>query len=316
MDGEYCAHGPDARLPTTLVGSYPVPDWFEAVRAADDPGDSLRETTADARRTVVGELERAGLDTVTDGEVGRRDMLTHFAASIEGCEVAGGDGRPLRVTGPLTTTGLGLDEEYERTAAVADRPVKLTATGPLTLADSSAVPEGNRREATATEFADLLADELARATAAGADYVQIDEPGLGVDDGDLAARCLRRIGSRLDDRVRVGLHACSSEARAALGMPVDEVSVPFAGSAGVTLPELAAADPSVDLAVGVVDSATAAVESVAVIERRIERLLDAIGPERLVLTTDCGLRPLPRSVAFEKLRNLVAAARSVGQDVG
>ena len=303
-------------LPTTIVGSYPVPEWFEALRAAEGPTDPSGEATADAHWAVVDELERTGLDVVTDGEVGRRDMLTRFVAPIEGCELADGDGKPLRVTGQLATRGLGLDDEYERAASVADRPVKLTVTGPLTLAYSCKLPQGSDRVATATEFADLLADAVARATAAGADYVQIDEPALGTGDGDLAARCLRRVLEPVDDSVRVGLHACSSDPHAAFEMPVDEVSVPFAGSTGVTLPELADVDSSVDLSVGVVDSTTAAVEPVAEIERRIERLVDAVGPERLVLTTDCGLRPLPRESAFGKLGNLVTAAESVRRTLG
>lgn len=302
-------------LPTTLVGSYPLPSWLGPVRATAESDNRASESIADARWTVVRELERVGLDVVTDGEVGRPDMLARFAAAIDGCERSEAGDRPLTITGPLEPTALGLCEEFESIASVAERPVKFTVTGPLTLASSSDVPSGERRGDVAIEFADLLADGLERATAAGADYVQFDEPALCAHEADLADRCLRRIGSRLPDRVRVGLHVCSSDPTAAFEMPVDEVSVPFAGTSGVTTEDLAAVAPSIDLAVGVVDSCTAAVESVPEIERRVWDLVDALGPERLVLTTDCGLRPLPRAVAFAKLQHMVEAVQTVRTEI-
>lgn len=160
----------------------------------------------------------------------------------------------------------------------------------------------------AVEYADLIAAEL---PAAGAAYVQIDEPSLGAWEDDFAVRCLERVVAAAPDGIRVALHACSSDLHAAFEVPVDEVSVPAAGSTGIPLADLAEAPPTADVGVGVVDSSSPAVESVGEIRRRIDRVTDVVDHRRVILTTDCGLGQLSRSVAFEKLDNVTSAARDV-----
>jgi 5-methyltetrahydropteroyltriglutamate--homocysteine methyltransferase len=299
-------HDNDHFLLTSVVGSYPKPTWLNrADDLAEDPDSAfdegdLEEAHDDACRLITEEHERAGLDTVVDGEMRRNEMVEFFAERIDGYEFNG----PVKVWGhnyfdkPSVVEEVAYDEpwlveEFEFTDDVAERPVKVPITGPYTLANWAFDEHYGDKEALAYDLADLVNEEIEKLVEAGARYIQIDEPALATtpDDHAIVGGCLERIVDGVPDEVRVGLHVCYGD--------YEQIDV-FAD--GEFVP---------DLALGVVDAHTAEVESVEQIKENIRQGLKVVPPEKLTISPDCGLKLLPREVAYGKTENLVTAAREV-----
>jgi 5-methyltetrahydropteroyltriglutamate--homocysteine methyltransferase len=323
-------HDADHFLLTTVVGSYPKPEWLTRVQElADDPnasfGDAaLEEAHDDAARLIAGEHERAGLDTVADGETRRNEMVEYFAHRIPGFEFNG----PVKVWGhnyfdkPSVVSEVSYDEpwlldEYEFTAGVASRPVKVPITGPYTLARWSFNEAYDDEASLAYDLADLVNEEVRRLADAGARYVQLDEPALSTtpEDHPVVGGCLERIVDGVPEEVRVTLHVCYGDyARiypAVNDFPIDEIDVELCNGdyEQIGVFDEPALEP--DLGLGVVDVHDAAVEPVAAIKRNIRQGLKVVPPGKLTVSPDCGLKLLPREVAYRKLKNLVEAARAV-----
>jgi 5-methyltetrahydropteroyltriglutamate--homocysteine methyltransferase len=323
-------HANDHFLLTTVVGSYPKPTWLNRARdlAADESSDfderDLAEAVDDAARLIAGEHERAGLDVVVDGEMRREEMVEFFAERIDGFEFNG----PVKVWGhnyfdkPSVVSEVAYDEpwlveEFEFTASVTDRPVKVPITGPYTLASWSFDEVYGDEADLAYELADLVNREVEALVEAGARYVQIDEPALATtpDDHAVVGECLDRIVAGLPDDVRVGLHVCYGDYSRIypeiLEFPVDEFDVELCndGYDGIDV----FTDPpfTADLALGVVDAHAAEVESVPEIKSNIRQGLRVVPPERLTVSPDCGLKLLPREIARRKTENMVTAAREI-----
>jgi len=327
-------------LLTSVVGSYPKPKWLdrtrelhEATGGDDEPRPDLRvdddawdEATDDASRLIVEEHERAGLDTVVDGEMRRNEMVEYFAHRIDGYEFNG----PVKVWGhnyfdkPSVVDEVEygeqwLVEEFEFTDDVAERPVKVPITGPYTLASWSFNEHYADDEALANALADLVNREVEALVEAGARYVQIDEPALATtpDDHAIVGDCLERIVAGIPDEVRTGLHVCYGDYSRIypeiLDFPVDEFDLELANGDYEQLDVFT--DPAFgndkDLALGVVDAHDATVESVAEIRQNIQYGLEVVPPERLTVSPDCGLKLLPRDAAYGKMANMVTAAREV-----
>jgi 5-methyltetrahydropteroyltriglutamate--homocysteine methyltransferase len=343
-------HEHDHFLMTTVVGSYPKPKWLHRARDLYEGGELTRaeqhghdprddedrefdrddwaEAKDDASRLIVDEHERAGLDVVVDGEMRRAEMVEHFAAQIDGYEFNG----PVKVWGhnyfhkPSVVSKLEyvrpwLREEYEFTASVADAPVKVPITGPYTLARWSFNEAYDSTEALAHELADLVNREVEGLVEAGARYVQIDEPALAQHAGDhaIVGECLERIADGIPDEVRLGLHVCYGDYSRIypeiLEFPVDEFDVELVNGDYEKLDVFTDPEFTKDLALGVVDVHDATVESVAEIKANIQRGFEVVPPERLVVSPDCGLKLLPREAAFEKMSNMVRAAREVEREL-
>jgi len=323
-------HENDQFLLTTVVGSYPKPSWLNRARDLhEDPesefdDDDWREAQDDASRLITNEHERAGLDVIVDGEMRRNEMVEFFAHRIDGYEFNG----PVKVWGhnyfdkPSVTDEVEYDEswlvsEYEFTADVADRPVKVPITGPYTLASWSFNEAYEDEEALAYDLADLVNEEIEKLVAAGARYIQIDEPALATtpDDHAIVGECLERIVSGIPDDVRIGLHVCYGDYSRIypelLDYPVDELDLELANGDYDQLDVFKQPEFTKDLALGVVDAHVAEVESVEQIEENIQKGLEVVPPERLTVSPDCGVKLLPREVAYGKMENLVTAARNV-----
>ena len=317
-------------LLTTVVGSYPKPKWLDRVRTLyEDPEADFdeahwQEATDDAARLIAGEHERAGLDVVVDGEMRRNEMVEYFAHRIDGYEFNG----PVKVWGhnyfdkPSVVSPVSYDEswlvdEYEFTAAVTDQPVKVPITGPYTLANWSFNEAYEDDEALAYDLADLVNEEITKLVEVGARYIQIDEPALATtpDDHAIVGACLERIVDEISDDVRVGLHVCYGDYSRIypeiLEFPVDEFDLELANGDYDQLDVFTEPPFTKDLAIGVVDAHVAEAEPVEEIEANIRRGLEVVSPDQLVVSPDCGLKLLPRSVAFEKMQNMVTAARNV-----
>ncbi|MFC3476843.1 methionine synthase [Halobacterium litoreum] len=327
-------HPNDHFLLTTVVGSYPKPKWLDRANDlhedddADFGDDELAEAEDDACRLITNEHERAGLDVVVDGEMRRNEMVEFFAHRIDGYEFNG----PVKVWGhnyfdkPSVVDDVAYDEswlvdEYEFTAGVADRPVKVPITGPYTLANWSFNEAYDDEEALAYDLADLVNEEIEKLVDAGARYIQIDEPALATtpDDHAIVGECLERIAAGIPDDVRIGLHVCYGDYSRIypeiLEYPVDEFDLELANGDYEQLDVFKDPAFTADLALGVVDAHVAEVESVEQIEANIRKGLEVVPPEQLTVSPDCGVKLLPREVAYEKMANLVEAARNVEADL-
>ncbi|WP_338729259.1 methionine synthase [Haladaptatus sp. DJG-WS-42] len=315
---------------TTVVGSYPKPKWLDRVRTlyhdenADFDDDDWEEATNDASRLITQEHERAGIDVVVDGEMRRTEMVEYFAHRIEGYEFNG----PVKVWGhnyfdkPSVVSEVEYDEtwlveEYKYTASVADHPVKVPITGPYTLANWSFNEAYEDEEALSYDLADLVNEEIEKLVEAGARYIQIDEPALATtpDDHAIVGECLSRIVADIPEDVRIGLHVCYGDYSRIypeiLDYPVDEFDLELANGDYEQLDVFKSAEFTKDLALGVTDAHVAEVESVEQIKANIKKGLEVVPPEQLVVSPDCGLKLLPREVAYGKMANMVTAAREI-----
>ncbi|MFB6091093.1 MAG: methionine synthase, partial [Halobellus sp.] len=272
-------HDAEHFLLTTVVGSYPKPTWLNRVRDLVDDADAkfddedLEEAHDDAARVITREHERAGLDTVVDGEMRREEMVEYFAHRIPGYEFNG----PVKVWGhnyfnkPSVVSEVTYDEpwlvdEFEFTAGVAEKPVKVPITGPYTLARWSFNEAYDDEAALAYDLADLVNEEVEGLVEAGARYVQIDEPALATtpDDHAIVGEALDRIVSGIDEDVRIGLHVCYGDYSRIYpelnDYPVDEVDLELCNGNYEQIDVFTEPEFVPDLALGVVDVHDAEVE--------------------------------------------------------
>ena len=327
-------HPNDAFLLTTVVGSYPKPKWLNrADDLVDDPDSKfdesdLEEAHDDACRLITHEHERAGLDTVVDGEMRRNEMVEFFADRIDGYEFNG----PVKVWGhnyfdkPSVVEEVEYDEpwlvdEFEFTAGVAERPVKVPITGPYTLgfwAFNEAYPS---TEELVYDLADLVNEEVEKLVEAGARYIQIDEPALATtpEDHAIVGEALERIAAGIPEEVRIGLHVCYGDYSRVYpevnDYPIDEFDIELSNGDYEQIPVLEEPELEPDLALGVVDAHTAEVESVEEIKGNIRQGLRVVPPEKLTVSPDCGLKLLPREVAYGKTENMVTAVREIEAEI-
>jgi 5-methyltetrahydropteroyltriglutamate--homocysteine methyltransferase len=323
-------HPNDHFLLTTVVGSYKKPKWLDRARELyeDDDADftaaNWQEAQDDAARLVTREHERSGLDVVADGEMRRNEMVEYFAERIEGYEFPG----RVKVWGhnyfdkPAVVDEVGYDEpwlveEFAFTASVADRPVKVPVTGPYTIARFSFNEVYDDYETLSYELADLVHREVQNLVDAGARYIQIDEPALAMtpDDHAIVGESLERIVAGIPEDVRIGLHVCYGDYSRIypelLDYPIDEFDVELYNDDYEQIDVFAEPEFTHDLALGVVDAHRAAVEPVAEIKENIKEGFAVVPPEQLSISPDCGLKLLPRDVAFQKMENMVRAAREI-----
>jgi 5-methyltetrahydropteroyltriglutamate--homocysteine methyltransferase len=323
-------HANDHFLLTTVVGSYKKPKWLDRARELNEDDDAdftdehWEEATDDAARLITGEHERSGLDVVVDGEMRRNEMVEYFARRIDGYEFPG----RVKVWGhnyfdkPAVVDDVAYDEpwlvdEFEFTAAVAERPVKVPITGPYTIARFSFNEVYDDYETLSYELADLVHTEVENLVEAGARYIQIDEPALAMtpDDHAIVGESLERIVEGIPEDVRIGLHVCYGDYSRIypelLDYPIDEFDVELCNGDYEQIDVFTDPEFTRDMALGVVDAHHAEVESVAEIKENIKQGFRVVPPEQLSISPDCGLKLLPRTVAYRKMENMVRAAREI-----
>ena len=327
-------HPNDHFLLTTVVGSYPKPKWLNRAKELyEDPdhefdADDWAEAKDDACRLITDEHERAGLDVVVDGEMRRNEMVEFFADRIDGYEFNG----PVKGWGhnyfdkPSVVEEVEYDEpwlvdEFEFTSDVSERPVKVPITGPYTLgfwAFNEAYPS---TEELVYDLADLVNEEVEKLVEAGARYIQIDEPALATtpEDHAIVGEALERIAAGIPEEVRIGLHVCYGDYSRVYpevnDYPIDEFDIELSNGDYEQIPVLEEPELEPDLALGVVDAHTAEVESVEEIKRNIRQGLRVVPPEKLTISPDCGLKLLPRDIAYGKTENMVTAVREVEAEI-
>ncbi|MBV9438828.1 MAG: methionine synthase [Candidatus Eremiobacteraeota bacterium] len=328
---------------TTIAGSLPKPPWLaEPERLFPNwrlDGPELAEAQRDATRIAVSEQLRAGIDVVTDGEQSRRHFVHGFAERLGGVDASKRQTRGIRadryqavcptVTGEVRRTAPVHVDEMRFARTLTDGPLKITIPGPLTLVDT-VVDEvyGSRREL-AFAFAAAIAEEIAELAAVGVDVVQLDEPAFNVYLGEVEewgiaaldcafgrASCVTAIhvcyGYGIPANVAWKANLGGRWDQYAIVLPLlarsraDQISIELAGSR--VPPEVLALAGDKVVAVGVIDVATNDVESPDDVRATIELARKHLPDERIVCSTNCGMAPMPREVAYAKLHSLARGA--------
>jgi 5-methyltetrahydropteroyltriglutamate--homocysteine methyltransferase len=342
-----------ARRPllTSVVGSYPQPDWLidrerlgdrlpPRVRARElwrVPEEFLEQAQDDATRLAVRDMERAGVDVVTDGEMRRESYSNRFATALDGVDLdnpgialdrTGHENPVPRVVGPISRTRAVEVRDVDFLRSITDRRIKITVPGPFTMTQQAQNDHYADARDLALAYADAVNEELRDLKAAGADVVQIDEPYLQARPEAAREYALEAIGRALDGIAgETVLHTCFGYAHIVHDRPSGYPFLRELADCAATHLSLEAAQPNLDpevlrdvadktIVLGVLDLGTSDVETPELVAQRVRKALDVLPPERLVVAPDCGMKYLPRERAFRKLEAMVAGARLVREDLG
>jgi 5-methyltetrahydropteroyltriglutamate--homocysteine methyltransferase len=334
-------------FPTSLVGSYPQPDWLidrerlagrfpPRVRARElwrvDPA-FLEQAQQDATRLAIADQRRAGLDIITDGEISRESYSNAFATALDGVDIdnpgtaldrSGHPNPAPRIVGPIRRRyPVGVAAlAFLRAWAGPGKVVKVTVPGPFTMAQQAQNEYYPSAEAAAHDYAEAVNGEVADLFAAGADIVQLDEPYL-----QARPEAARDYGLGVLNRALEGVtgttavHLCFGYAAIIHERPsgysflselarcsAGQISIETAQS-GLDCSVLAGlAEAGKTIILGVLNLNDPAVESAETVTERVRRALRHVPAEQLVLAPDCGMKYLPRESAFGKLRSMTTAA--------
>jgi 5-methyltetrahydropteroyltriglutamate--homocysteine methyltransferase len=342
---------PSNRLVTTVVGSYPQPGWLidrerlaerlpPRVRARElwrIPEPFLEEAQDDATRLAVADMERAGLDVISDGEMRRESYSNRFATALAGVDLdnpgvaldrTGHENPVPRVVGPIRRTRPVEVRDVEFLRSLTDRTIKITVPGPFTMTQQAQNDHYADDRGLALAYAEAVNEELRDLRAAGADVVQIDEPYLQARPEPARAYAVEAINRALDGiEGETVLHTCFGYAAIVHERPDGYPFLAELADCAATQLSLEAAQPDLDpqvlrevvdktIVLGVLDLGSGEVETPEVVAGRIRRALAVVPRERLVVAPDCGMKYLSRERAFAKLAALVAGARLVDEELG
>jgi len=312
-------------LPTTVIGSYPRPKWLREFIKGYKEGkyreDQLREAFDDAVIAVVHDQEDAGIDIPSDGEQRRDEMVEYFAERIEGFIFYG----PVRVWGnnyfrkpavvsKLKYKGPMVVNEYLFLRRISKaKIVKVTITGPYTIADWSFNEYYRSKDELASELAKIINIEIKKLEEVGALYVQIDEPALTShpDEMDWAIDVINEAVKGVN--IKVGLHVCYSNYKVLKPyfdeLKVSQLALEFANRGFRDLNILK--NLNKELGFGVIDVHNRKIEDPRDVAKAISKVLRYVEPECIYINPDCGLKLLPRSIARRKLEVMVQGAKYV-----
>ncbi|MCW2633315.1 MAG: Methionine synthase vitamin-B12 independent [Pseudonocardia sp.] len=338
-------------LPTSLVGSYAQPDWLidraklagrfpPRVRASElwrvGP-EFLAEAQDDATLIAIMAQQNAGLDIITDGEIRRESYSNHFATALDGIDIdnpgtaldRSGHPNPVpRIVGPISRREPVEVDDLRFLRAHTDRTIKITVPGPFTMSQQAQNEYYPDLEAAAMDYAAAVNAEVRDLFAAGADVVQIDEPYMQARPDAARAYGLAALNAALDGVVgTTAVHICFGYAAIIHERPEGYSFLPELAECTVDQVSIETAQSGLDLGVlsdltdktiilGVVDLSTDDVEPPELVAQRTRRAFDVVGPERVVIATDCGLKYLPRASADGKMRAMAGAARLLRAELG
>jgi 5-methyltetrahydropteroyltriglutamate--homocysteine methyltransferase len=342
---------PTHLLPTTVVGSYPQPEWLvdRAMLSKSVPRtrmhemwrlpqEHLEEAQDDATTVAIRDMERAGIDIVTDGEIRRESYSNRFATALDGVDAdnpamitaRSGQKTPVpRVVGKIRRMGPVELRDMEFLRKNTDRAAKITLPGPFTMSQQAKNEYYKDDEELAMAFAEAVNAEALDLQKAGADVIQLDEPWVR-NNPDLA----RRYAVKAINRALAGItvptvvHLCFGYAAVVPGSTKPAGYSFLAELADTTAQQISieAAQPKLDLGVlkdlaakkimlGVLDLGDPEIESVEIVTERIRNGLKYVAPDRLVPAPDCGMKYMPRATAFGKLKAMCDAAARVRKEL-
>jgi len=336
-------------LPTSLVGSYPQPDWLidrvklskQVPRVRADElwlvaPDRLEAAQDDATLLAIRDQERAGLDIVTDGEQRRESYSNRFATALDGIDVEtpgtviNRNGRPIpvpRIVGPIRRTRPVELRDLKVLRANTGRAVKATLPGPFTMSKQAQDDYYKDEEAVALAYAAAVNAEIKELFAAGADVVQIDEPWMQQHPEPARQFGLKALDRALDGITgTVAVHLCFGYAAVVRDKPSGYSFLPELEGCKAQQISIEAAQPKLDLKVlkelpsktiilGVIDLSDMTIETPQTVAGRIRAGLAQVPAERLIVAPDCGMKYLPRAVAFGKMQALAQGAAMVRREL-
>ncbi len=337
-------------LLTTVVGSYPQPEWLidrKALASASVPRirasslwripvEHLEEAQDDATRIAISDMERAAVDIISDGEMRRESYSNRFATALEGVDIdrpgqiIGSSGRPTpvpRVVGPIRRMRPVQVRDVQFLRQQTDYRIKATVPGPFTMAQQAQNEYYPDRERLAMDYATCVNEEVKALFAAGADVVQLDEPWLRANPEEARAYAVTAINIALAGvNGTTALHLCFGYAAMVQGKPSRYAFLTELEHSVVQQISIEAAQPKLDLAVlqelptktiilGVLDLSDMRIESPEGIAARLREALRYVPPERLMVAPDCGMKYLPRAVAYQKLRAMTLGAAIVRESL-
>jgi 5-methyltetrahydropteroyltriglutamate--homocysteine methyltransferase len=334
-------------LPTSVVGSHGLPGWVWLAREAMEAGRlgaiDVRELMEDATQAALLDQERAGVDVVSTGEMMRVRFIVGFYDRITGIRPLA---PPRKLGQPLWDTnnpfevvekiaapeGLGIVEEFKLARSLTAKPIKATVPGPYTLLVPLKLRGGyGDKETLLADLVGIVNAECKALVAAGADFIQIDEPHHGMYAGSVqdvskgVNRAVEGVTAKLAVHICFGnlygrpfsalrdyrnVFPILSQVRAT------QIVLEFANRGLQDVERLKEFPPDKELGAGVIDVKAFKAETAAEVAERIRAILQQIAPERLWLNPDCGFWETPRWVTREKLRALVDGAKIVRNELG
>jgi 5-methyltetrahydropteroyltriglutamate--homocysteine methyltransferase len=339
-------------LPTTVVGSYPQPDWLvnremlsktvprtrmKEIWRVDE--QFLEQAQDDATALAIRDMETAGIDIVSDGEIRRESYSNRFATALEGIDldnpgqVATRGGRITevpRIVGKIRRTRPVETRDMEFLRRHTSRTAKMTLPGPFTMSQQAKNEFYGDLEELVMDLAAAVNEEAHDLVAAGADIIQLDEPWVRNDPEAAKRYAVKGIDRALQGlKVPTIVHLCFGYAAVVPGetKPTGYSFLPELAECRADQISIEAAQPKLDLGVlkdlgsktillGVLDLGDGRAETPGEVADRIRAGMRYVGPERLVPAPDCGMKYLPRALAYAKLKALADGAAIVRAELG
>ena len=337
-------------LPTTVVGSYPQPEWLidrdklthlppVRIRAHElwrVPEPWLEGAQDDATRLAIRDMERAGIDIITDGEIRRESYSNRFATALSGVDLdnpatvrgrSSGTVVVPRIVGPIRRLRPVEVRDVEFLRHNTDRTIKITLPGPFTMSRQAKNEFYRDEEELVMDYAAAVNAEIRDLKAAGADVIQLDEPWLQARPEEARRLALPAIDRALDGIPGpTALHLCFGYAYVASNKPNAYSFLPDLTGTVVKQISIEAAQPNLDLAAldelgdktvifGVISMGDPEPETPQTVAARIRAALAHLPPERLIPAPDCGMKYIPRELAFAKLKALAEGAGIVRREL-
>ncbi|WP_313669892.1 uroporphyrinogen decarboxylase family protein [Sandarakinorhabdus sp.] len=338
-------------FPTSLVGSYPQPDWLidraklagrfpPRVRALElwrVAPEYLAQAQDDATIIAIRDQERAGLDIITDGEMRRESYSNRFATALDGVDLdnpgsaldRSGHPNPVpRVTGRIRRRHAVEARDVQFLRANTDRRIKITVPGPFTMAQQAQNDFYASDREMALDYAAAVNAEIRDLFAAGADVVQIDEPYMQARPDKAREYGLEAVNAALDGiKGETALHICFGYAAIIHERPAGYNFLPELAGSTVSGVSIQTAQSNLDTSIltnlagktiilGVIDLSDPQVETAETVAARIRRALPHVDPTQVIIAPDCGMKYLPRETAFGKMQAMVAGAAIVRAEMG
>lgn len=336
-------------FPCTIVGSYSQPDWLidkkklagrfpPRVRAKElwrINEEFLQEAQDDATRIAIIDQENAGLDIITDGEIRRESYSNHFATALAGVDIdnpgsaldRSGESNPVpRIVGNIERKHPIGVRDVEFLKAHSNRAIKITVPGPFTMSQQAQDDFYATERECALGYAGAVNAEIKDLFAAGADVVQIDEPYMQARPEkarEFGIEVLNKALEGVDGKTCV--HICFGYAAIIHERPEGYSFLPELAGANCDQISIETAQSNLDCSVlkslpdkeillGVIDLADPEIETPETIIQRTRKAIEYIEPERIILSTDCGMKYLPRDISFGKLQSMCEAARQLRKE--